>query len=55
MTLRGPAERADIRKYVVVEPNGEILPAVPKVNGKTMKNVKELMTEYTDPFPVWMM
>ena len=56
VTLRGPAESADANRYVVVdEPSGAALAAIPRVNGKIVKNVKTLMDEYHDPFPVWIM
>ena len=56
VTLRGPAESADANRYVVVdEPSGAALAAIPRVNGKIVKNVKTLMDEYHDPFPVWLM
>ena len=56
VTLRGPAMRADVNKYVVVDGrSGAALAAIPKINGKTIKNVKTLMDEYHDPFPVWIM
>jgi len=56
MTLRGPAESADANRYVAVEKSsGAALAAIPKINGKTIKNVKTLMDEYHDPFPVWIM
>ena len=56
VTLRGPAMRADVNKYVVVDGrSGAALAAIPKINGKTVKNVKTLMDEYHDPFPVWIM
>jgi hypothetical protein len=56
MTLRGPAEFADHTRYVVVDAKtNEPLAAIPKINGKTMRNVKTLMDEYHDPFPVWIM
>ena len=34
---------------------GEVVANIPLVNGKTMKSVKQLMDEYTDPLPVWIM
>ena len=40
---------------VVDEPSGAALAAIPRVNGKIVKNVKTLMDEYHDPFPVWLM
>ena len=56
MTLRGPAESADANRYVAVEKSsGAALAAIPKINGKTIRNVKTLMDEYHDPFPVWIM
>lgn len=56
VTLRGPAMSADVNKYVVVDAkSGDALAAIPKINGKTIKNVKTLMDEYHDPFPVWIM
>ena len=56
VTLRGPAESVDANRYVVVdEPSGAALAAIPRVNGKIVKNVKTLMDEYHDPFPVWIM
>jgi hypothetical protein len=56
VTLRGPAMSADVNKYVVVDAkSGAALAAIPKINGKTIKNVKTLMDEYHDPFPVWIM
>jgi L-ascorbate peroxidase len=55
LTLRGPAEYADVTKYVRIEPNGEAVAALPKINGKTVRSVKQLMDEYTDPYPVWIL
>ena len=56
VTLRGPAETADAKRYVVVdEKSGSARAAIPRINGKTIKNVKTLMDEYHDPFPVWIM
>ena len=56
VTLRGPAMSADVNKYVVVDAtSGAARAAIPKINGKTVKNVKTLMDEYHDPFPVWIM
>jgi hypothetical protein len=47
---------ADVNKYVVVDAkSGDALAAIPKINGKLIKNVKTLMDEYHDPFPVWIM
>ena len=56
MTLRGPAETADHLRYVKVDSKtNEALAAIPEINGKQMRNVKTLMDEYHDPFPVWIM
>jgi L-ascorbate peroxidase len=56
MTLRGPAESADPNAYVVVDrKTNEALAAIPLINGKVIRNVKTLMAEYHDPFPVWIM
>lgn len=55
VTLRGPAEVADETKYVRVEANGDAVAAIPQINGQTMKSVKQLMDNYTDPYPVWIM
>ena len=56
MTLRGPAEFADAAAYVRSDPvTGEALAAIPKINGKSVKNVQQLMREYTDVLPVWIM
>lgn len=42
-------------KYVRVETNGDVVAALPLVNGKVIKSVKQLMEEYTDPLPVWIL
>jgi hypothetical protein len=39
----------------VEKSSGAALAAIPKINGKTIRNVKTLMDEYHDPFPVWIM
>jgi hypothetical protein len=31
------------------------LQAIPDVNGKKVRSVKELMDGYTDPYPVWIL
>ena len=51
MTLRGPAQFADPMRYV----NDDGSPAIPDVNGKKVRSVKELMDGYTDPYPVWIL
>ena len=30
-------------------------PAIPEINGARVKNVQQLMREYTDVLPVWIM
>jgi len=55
LTLRGPAEVASLTKYVRVLANGKALPAIPLVNGKEMRSVHDLMIEYTDVLPVWIL
>mmetsp|Transcript_32341 Transcript_32341/g.51797 ORF Transcript_32341/g.51797 Transcript_32341/m.51797 type:complete len:90 (-) Transcript_32341:217-486(-) len=55
LATRGPAEVADVSRYVRVEANGDAVAALPLVNGKVMRTVKQLMEEYTDPLPVWIL
>jgi hypothetical protein len=35
--------------------NDDGSPAIPDVNGKKVRSVKELMDGYTDPYPVWIL
>jgi len=44
-----------VSRYVRVEANGDAVAALPLVNGKVMRTVKQLMEEYTDPLPVWIL
>jgi len=57
LTLRGPgsAEAASLTWYVRVLANGRAVAAIPLVSGKEMKSVRDLMTEYTDVLPVWIL
>ena len=56
MTLRGPAETADATAYVRSDAvTGEALAAIPEINGARVKNVQQIMREYTDVLPVWIM
>ena len=56
LTLRGPAEFADQNAYVSVEAaTGEAVAAIPLIEGRRIKSVKQLMDAYVDPLPVWIM
>ena len=56
LTLRGPAELADQNAYVSVEAaTGEAVAAIPLIEGRRIKSVKQLMDAYVDPLPVWIM
>jgi len=57
LTLVGPgaAEAACLTRYVRVLGSGKALPAIPLVHGREMKSVRDLMTDYTDVLPVWIL
>ena len=55
LTLRVP-ELADQNAYVSVEAaSGEAVAAIPLIEGRRIKSVKQLMDAYVDPLPVWIM